>query len=100
MEKVWIAFAAALAALNDEAVARDARTAAGADGGLPKRKATVETLCASNLLKLDRDVLLAAFMSNLFAVGLPMFKRQIKRHVVDPCTAITHGFWIDRQVCC
>jgi hypothetical protein len=28
------AFAAALAALNDEAVARDARTAAGADGGL------------------------------------------------------------------
>ena len=32
--------------------------AAGAGGELPKRKATVEPLCASNLLKLDRKVLL------------------------------------------
>jgi Fe-S-cluster-containing hydrogenase component 2/CRP-like cAMP-binding protein len=33
--------------------------AAGEGGALPVRKATVETLCASNLIKLDRDVLSA-----------------------------------------
>lgn len=51
-----------------------------ADGALPVRKATVETLCASNLVKLDRDVLLAILHDDSVDTELADSKGKLKKY--------------------
>lgn len=49
-------------------------------GAVPVRKATVETLCASNLLKLDRDVLLSILQDDSADTDVENSKGQFKRY--------------------
>lgn len=52
----------------------------GEGGALPVRKATVETLCASNLLKLDRDVLLAILHEDSMDTELADSRGKLKKY--------------------
>lgn len=51
-----------------------------ADGKLPTRKATVETLCATNLVKLDRDVLLAVLAEDSPDAVIKDSNEMVTRH--------------------